>query len=104
MARSWEVCVAPSTRTVQPAKALATLRGITNRQLARDLGYSAHWLGRVLLGHERPSPELSAKLAAYFGEAPDALFVTDDDADARAVRELVLRTTEASGVPEKLED
>jgi transcriptional regulator with XRE-family HTH domain len=96
--------VAPSTRTIQPAKALATLRGITIRQLAFDLGYSAQHLGRVLLGHERPSAELSARLAEYFGEAADALFVTDDDDAARVVHELIARTVAASGVPTRVED
>jgi transcriptional regulator with XRE-family HTH domain len=96
--------MAPSTRTPQPAKALLILRGVTVRELAGELGCSAQHLGRLLLGHERPSAAMRAKLADYFGEDESVLFVDDDRAATQHVKAFIRRTTSSSGVPERLED
>jgi transcriptional regulator with XRE-family HTH domain len=91
----------PSSRSPQPAKAVLALRGITNAQIARDLGYTEHWVGRVLNGREKVSDEFVDRLGQYLGEDVSGLFVTDPE---NIVLEFVRKTTEASGVPLQLEE
>jgi transcriptional regulator with XRE-family HTH domain len=63
----------PKTRP-QPALAVLRMRRLTNRQVARDLGYSAHWVGRVLNGHDDPAPPFRRALADYLGLPEIVLF------------------------------
>jgi transcriptional regulator with XRE-family HTH domain len=91
----------PSARSPQPAKALLAVRDITNAQIASDLGYSVHWVGRVLNGHVHPSDEFAGRLADYLNLPVADLFVDDPD---DVVISFVRRTTTTSGVPEGLSD
>lgn len=67
------------TAAPQPAKAVLALRpDLTQRGLAQKLGKSEHWVGRVLNGYERPSPELARAMAVVFGVPPEMLFRPED--------------------------
>lgn len=58
--------------------ALRTQRGMTLRELAQALGYSAHaHLGFVETGKRRPSLDLVTRVAFYFNVSMDQL-VRDD--------------------------
>jgi len=89
-----------STRCPQPAKALLALRDIPQSRVAADLNLSAHWVGRVLNGRERPSEDFARRLSKYL-DVPAADLFSDDDS---IVVEFVRRTRTASGVPQTLED
>lgn len=59
----------------QPAKAhLALRRDLTQRELARRVGVSEAWVGRVLNGVEEASPELREAIARELGLPVEALF------------------------------
>jgi transcriptional regulator with XRE-family HTH domain len=47
----------------QPALGMTRGRRLTNRDLARQLGYSEDWIGRILLGHVPASRRFRAGLA-----------------------------------------
>ncbi len=91
----------PSTRSPQPAKAVLALQDKRQSDLARAIGKSEHYVGRVLNGRERPSAEVAEAISGYLDVPVDDLFV-DDDVDV--VARFVQRTTSASGVPEHVED
>ncbi len=96
--------MAASSRCVQPIKALLALRDLSNVEVARAVGCSAGYLGRVIGGREHPSQDLLDRMSDFLGEDAAALFV-DRDADAdRVVRAFVERTTRSSGVSERLTD
>ncbi len=61
----------------QPALAVARMRRITNRQIARALGRTPHWVGRVLNGLDAPSPKFRKALAEYL-DLPEAALFRDD--------------------------
>lgn len=88
-------------RPIQPAKGLAALRGITNADLAAELSVSAAYIGRVLNGQTKPSPELRSRIATILDAPERELFAEDPN---EVIIGFVRRTTEASNVPECLED
>jgi len=58
----------------QPAKGILALRRITNRELARHLGCTPEWVGRVLNGYVRPPDRLKAAVAELTGAPESELF------------------------------
>ncbi len=91
----------PSTRSPQPIKALLALRDISQAQLARHLDCSIAWVGRLVNGRERPSPELARAISLYLDVPVEDLFADDPD---DVIVQFVKRTTTSSNVPELLED
>ena len=66
----------------QPAKAVLALRRISNRSIARRLGYSEAWVGRVVNGLAPPSERFRRALAALLG-LPEALLFRSDNHSAQ---------------------
>jgi transcriptional regulator with XRE-family HTH domain len=66
-----------------PALAVLRMRRITNRRVARDLGYTEDWIGRVLNGHDRPSAKFRRDLAAYL-DLPEVALFRDQPQDGAA--------------------
>ena len=91
----------PSTRSPQPVKALLALRDIRQADLARAVGKSEHFIGRILNGREVPSADLAQAIAEYLDVPAEDLFTDDPDG---VVISFVRRTTAASNVPELLTD
>lgn len=55
-------------------RVLRTQRGITVRELARALGYTAHsYIGDVELGRRRPTADFVLKVAQFFEVSTDSL-------------------------------
>ena len=62
-------------KQVEAGEYLAELRGAsTLAKVAKDLGYSASYLGYVEKGYRVPSDVFLSKAAAYFGVDLDSLF------------------------------
>lgn len=57
------------------------LHGVTQAELANDIGVTNYHLCRLERGRARPSPALRHRLAARLGLPPDMLF-TEVEADA----------------------
>jgi transcriptional regulator with XRE-family HTH domain len=57
-----------------PAVGILAIRRITRRQVARELGFSEHYVGRALNGVERPSPRFRAALARLLALPETELF------------------------------
>ena len=93
--------MAVATKQPQPIKALLVLRGIRQDELAQAVDVSGTWLGRCVNGYSMPSEDLRGRLAEYLGVPATDLFVDDPD---DVVVAFVRRTTEASNVPERVED
>jgi transcriptional regulator with XRE-family HTH domain len=68
----------------QPALAVMRMRRITNREAAQGTGYTRTWVGLVLNGHRRASPEFRRKLAAFLDLPAVALFRDDEPQDGAA--------------------
>ena len=58
----------------QPPKGILALRRITNRQLARELGCTPEWVGRVLNGYVRPPDRFKAAVVELTGASEAELF------------------------------
>ncbi len=65
----------------QPAKALLALRRISNRALARHVGASPGWVGRVLNGWVEPSPDFRRRTSEVLGVPEWQLFRPAAEAD-----------------------
>jgi DNA-binding XRE family transcriptional regulator len=48
-------------------KAMREKRGLTQRQLAHDLGISQNYIPAIEAGARRPGPRLQVQLVKYFG-------------------------------------
>jgi plasmid maintenance system antidote protein VapI len=61
---------------VPPSELLVALGGISQRQLAQDLGLKSHGLiGHLLSGRRRScTPELAVKIEEFAGVGPGSLF------------------------------
>lgn len=59
-----------------PQPALGIVRGhrLTNRELARQTGYSEDWIGRILLGHVAAPARFRSGLAELLGVDEGELF------------------------------
>jgi transcriptional regulator with XRE-family HTH domain len=55
-------------------KAIREKRGLTQRQLARDLGISQNYIPAIEAGARRAGPKLQEQLVRYFGCRFDELF------------------------------
>jgi DNA-binding XRE family transcriptional regulator len=55
-------------------KAMRQKRGLTQRQLGRDLGLSLHYIPAIEEGARRGSPKLHGRLVKYFGCRFEDLF------------------------------
>lgn len=58
----------------QPLKAVLALRRISNRGLARAVGVTPAWLGKVINGHVPPSDDLVSKITAALDMPTEQLF------------------------------
>ena len=58
----------------QPAKIVLAAMGASNREVARRMGKTPAYLGRVLNGHVRASEQFRADLATILGLPVDQLF------------------------------
>jgi transcriptional regulator with XRE-family HTH domain len=66
----------------EKVRALRTHHGMTVRDLARALGYSAHsYVGDVELDKRRPTADFALKVALFFGVSTDSLLRDDLDLD-----------------------
>jgi len=66
-------------------QALRQERGLTIRELAKELGYSAHGhLTSVETGKREPSLDIIRRVARYFGVSYDWLLAEDDAASDAA--------------------
>jgi transcriptional regulator with XRE-family HTH domain len=63
-------------------RALRKQRGLTMRQLAKELGFATHgYIGDLESGRGKPSLELALKIANYFGLSVDQLARDELDVD-----------------------
>lgn len=58
----------------QPIKAVLAMRRLTVVGVARRLGVSALWLGRVINGRDAPSQRIRQALTEHLGVAEGELF------------------------------
>jgi transcriptional regulator with XRE-family HTH domain len=62
----------------QPAKGHLALARITNADLARRLGCSPTWVGRVLNGYNRPPAKFRRVVAELLSKPESELFFPED--------------------------
>lgn len=94
------------TRRPQPAKAVAVLLKLTNREIARQTGRSEQYVSRVLNGYVPPSPAFASDLATVLG-ADDAMSLFDWDdlvPDNHGLEQWVAQSRAAQGLPPKVTD
>jgi transcriptional regulator with XRE-family HTH domain len=65
--------------TPQPAKGVLAMARIRNTEVARRLGCSAIWVGRVLNGEQRPPERFRKVVAELVGKPESELFVWDNE-------------------------
>lgn len=75
----------------QPAKAVLALRRISNRSVARQLGCSEAWVGRVVNGLAPPSARFRRELAALLTLPEELLFRPGDKQAAKYPGDTTLR-------------
>ena len=92
----------PDTPLPHPAKGVLAQRRITNRRVAETLGYSEHYVSRVLNGYMPPSPRFRRDVAGMLDVAESDLF-RDEQVEAAATA-LIERTRVARGLPRVVED
>src|SRR5579871_305765 len=79
-----------------PIKAVLAARGITQTELARDLGFSQHFTNQVLNGRQPASPRFRRAAAEHLGVPETELFHLGDV--ERAVDTLLAQRA-AQGLP-----
>jgi transcriptional regulator with XRE-family HTH domain len=62
----------------RPAKGYLAVARITNAEVARRLGCSPTWVGRVLNGYNRPPARLRRVVAELLGKSEAELFFAED--------------------------
>ncbi len=58
----------------QPARGVIAMRRLSIRAVAKQIGHNEHWVGRVLNGYGRPSPEFRRALSELLGVPESELF------------------------------
>jgi transcriptional regulator with XRE-family HTH domain len=68
----------------QPAKGYLAVARITNTDLARRLGCSQTWVGRVLNGYNRPPARFRQVVGELLGKPEAELFLPENRGDGEA--------------------